>query len=256
MSNINGLADEPATLIQPAAAFAGPKLPKVGQKRKDPARGDERGLLRVIAEAMTVQNAAREEERPQSVDPSYRSERPRAQTLDGNGCHAFSANWRGLAVIGRKKGPIRRWGLNGRAEPKSKVWQGTREEDTPFAGGPNSREEERSFGPVVAVMNPREEDTGHVTSTGTNMMPLSDFSNATRYMPAMRDAQGLVSVADLRSRRRERPLAGCRDRMGQKNTAPLEGRAEPKFADGNASARRNTASAGGRRALSRCLRGI
>jgi hypothetical protein len=114
-------------LIQPAAGFAGRELPlrrlhrQPEPKKEDPARGDERGL-RVTAEAMTVESAAREEERPQTLHKDYLPTRCAAQTLARNGCHAFSANWR-TTRMARKKGPIRRWGLNDRAKPKSKVWQ-------------------------------------------------------------------------------------------------------------------------------------
>jgi len=98
--------------IQPAAGFAGAKLPGAG-KEEGPARGDERSL-RAPAEAETVECAAREEERPQTHPPDYRSARAAAQTLAGHVCHAFSADARSWAVA-RKKGPIRRWGLNDRA---------------------------------------------------------------------------------------------------------------------------------------------
>lgn len=65
---------------------------------------------------------------------------------------------------------------------------------------------------------PREEDTGHVTSTRMNMPMITILSNASAYMPAMRTTQGLVSMTDLVSRPREYRSAG-RFRVGWCNCA-------------------------------------
>lgn len=58
-------------------------------------------------------------------------------------------------------------------------------------------------------------------------------SNAAGYMTAMHPAQGWVRKADLGSRQRDEGGQAVspanQKRVRKKNTAPLEGRAEPKF---------------------------
>lgn len=93
---------------------------------------------------------------------------------------------------------------------------------------------------------PREEDTGHVTSTGMNMPMITWVSNAAEVMPAMRHAQGWVSKTDLRSQprdyHRDRRFGARRAHFGD-----LEGREKCGFARGESQATgcKRRASAGG-----------
>src|SRR5690606_37217099 len=92
-------------------------------QKEDPARGDERGL-RATAEAATASSAAREEERPQTVESKYRPAHGTAQTLLRNVCHAFGANAApaGEASGAKRKRPHPRMGPEDSGQnPKSKV---------------------------------------------------------------------------------------------------------------------------------------
>src|SRR5690606_7081421 len=86
-----------------------------------------------------------------------------------------------------KKAPSEDGACRFRAKPKIESggkW--TREEETPFADGPGSREEEERSSVRCRSRGPREEETGRVTSTRRNMLISGGFSNAAPYMSAMR----------------------------------------------------------------------
>lgn len=108
------------------------------------------------------------------------------------------------ASSGKKKRPHPKMGPERSGQsPNRKCGKWTREEETPFAGGPSSREEERSS-VRCRSRGSREEERNRVTSTRTNMMISGPSSNAGKVMGAMHLMQGWVRNADLRSRARER----------------------------------------------------
>jgi hypothetical protein len=73
------------------------------QKWKTPLEGMS-GAFGSSAEAATGAERPREEERPQSVEADYPPAALGAQTLAGNGCHAFCANCADASPE-RKKAP-------------------------------------------------------------------------------------------------------------------------------------------------------
>lgn len=157
------------------------------KNKEDPARGDERGL-QVSAEALT---------RP--ARPGRRRGRKLSRSLSvarrgrtNAGSERLPCIFCKLAAKPRrhcrwkKKGPIRRWGLKdrGKAQIESVAdGRGRRKRHLPVDLAPGRRRGVRSG---CRSRDPREEDTGRVTSTRLYMLIFGPFSNVANYMSAMR----------------------------------------------------------------------
>ena len=153
---------------------AGQELPEHfgRRKRKGPARGDERGLRGQSPKRLTRENAAREEERPQSLrpQPGRRKAVISQRRLSSGAEIPTNANSERLpcAVRNQAGGALSGDETKKRPHPKMEPYESggkrTREEETPFAVGSNPG---RRIGlePMPRNAGPREEDSVGVSAT-------------------------------------------------------------------------------------------
>ena len=134
-------------------------------------------------------NRAREEERPQFVTTLMRSKGESDKRELGTWAMRKSIGGPGAQNVLAKKG------LHPKMEPYESGGKRTREEETPFADGPNRGRRIR-FDPCRCSAGPREEGAVRRLIDHLNMLDRDRSRNAAAGMSAMHCARGWVSLYD------------------------------------------------------------